>query len=172
MNKKQKHIPVRLSGLVDGRHAFDYSVAPEEIDLPAEFKEPVSVHVDLDKTHSQIALRVKVETVAEYPCDRCLDPVRLPVQTDFVLVYAHDNSGADNDESDIREIPAHDPTVDIAEDVRDAALICIPMRRICGEDAEGNPLCRKPIPDALRVEKQEREDPRWDALRSLKIDNE
>lgn len=170
MKKKQKHIPVRLSGLVDGRHELEYTVAPEEIDLPEEFGEPVSVHVNLDKTHSQIALHVQVETAATYPCDRCLDPVRIPVMTDFVLVYAHDNSGSGDEESGIREIPVHDPTVDIAEDVRDAAMLCIPMRHICGEDAEGNPLCRKPIPDELRAEKQAREDPRWDALRKLKLD--
>lgn len=170
MNRKQKHIPVRLSGLVDGRHELDYTVAPAEIDLPDEFNEPVSVHVDLDKTHSQIALHVQVKTAATYPCDRCLDPVRIPVETNFVLVYAHDNSDAGEEDSDIREIPLHDPTVDIAKDVRDAAMLCIPMRHICGEDEEGNPLCGEPIPDELHAEKQRREDPRWDALRKLNLD--
>ncbi|MBN1447469.1 MAG: DUF177 domain-containing protein [Bacteroidetes bacterium] len=170
MSKTHKHIPVRLSGLADGIHALDYDVPPADLDLPPEFGETVVVHVDLDKTHKQITLRVHVDTVAVYPCDRCLEPVRIPVHTEVVLVYAHDNSDRAEEENDIRDIPAHDSTVDIADDVRDAALLCIPMRRICGENADGQSLCPRPIPDKLRTENHERSDPRWDALKSLNLD--
>ena len=69
----------------------------------------------------------------------------------------------------MREINVSDPTVDLTDDVRDAALLGIPMRVICGEDEEGNALCRRPIPEALRVETQERDDPRWEQLKSLKL---
>ncbi len=169
MNRKNKHIPVRLSGLTDGAHELQYEVAPETIALPEQFRAPVNIDVHLDKGLQQIALRITVRTDAQYPCARCLDEVTVPVETEFMLVYTHDNSGETSEDDDIREIPANDPTVDLTDDVRDAALLGIPMRVICGEDEEGNALCQRPIPDSLRVESQEREDPRWEQLKSLKL---
>ena len=170
MNAKRKHIPVRLSGLVDGHHELTYSVPPADIELPEEFGVPVEVNVDLDKSHSQSALNVTIDTEAVYPCDRCLDPVRLSVHAQFTVIYTHDNAEAQPDDTEIRQIDVNDPIIDLAEDVRDAALLCIPMRHICGEDAAGNPLCARPIPDEHDAEKAERSDPRWDALKSLKLD--
>jgi uncharacterized protein len=126
--------------------------------------------VDLDTSHNQSALHIQVDTTAEYPCDRCLEPVRLPVLTNFVLVYSHDNSEQSPDENEIRRIDMTDPIIDLAEDVRDAAVVCIPMRRICGEDSDGNSLCPSPIPDVLNADKQKREDPRWDRLKTLNLD--
>ncbi len=170
MNSKHKHIPVRLSGLADGPHALEYEVAPGTIELPAHFRSPVSIDVALDKALHQVALRVTVRTVAHVPCDRCLDDVAVPVDTEFLLVYTHDNSAPASEDDDVRQINVNDPTIDLTEDVRDAAMLCIPMRVICGEDEAGNALCRRPIPDALRAEAQHREDPRWDKLKSLKLD--
>jgi len=170
MNAKRKHIPVRLSGLADGHHELSYSVSPADIDLPGEFGTSVSVNVDLDKSHSQSALHITIDTEAEYLCDRCLDPVRLAVQSDFMVIYTHESSEKRPDDTEIRQIDVNDPIIDLAEDVRDAALLCIPMRRICGEDAAGNPLCKSPIPDEHNAEKAVRTDPRWDSLKSLKLD--
>jgi uncharacterized metal-binding protein YceD (DUF177 family) len=171
MNAKEKHIPVRLAGLGEGLHELLFDVAPAEIDLPAEFREEIAVRVDLDKTHHQAALHVFVRTEAVYPCDRCLEPVTIEVDTDFRLVYASDNSAeSGGDESEIRRIDSNDPVIDLSEDVRDAALLCIPMRRICGEDENGEPLCRDAIPPDRDAERQERTDPRWDVLKSLNLD--
>ena len=171
MNSKQKYIPVRLAGLGDGVHELLFTVDPAEIDLPAEFQQEVAVRIDLDKTHHQAALHVFVQTAAVYPCDRCLEPVTIPVDTDFRLVYAHDNSAeGGEDESEIRQIDNNDPVIDLSEDVRDAALICIPMRRICGEDENGEPICADAIPPERNADLQEKEDPRWDTLKSLNLD--
>ncbi len=171
MNAKQKHIPVRLAGLGDGVHELLFDVDPEEIDLPAEFREKIAVRVDLDKTHHQAALHVFVRAAAVYPCDRCLEPVTIEVDTDFRLVYANDNSAeSGEEESEIRRIDVNDPVIDLSDDVRDAALLCIPMRRVCGEDENGEPLCRDAIPPEHDADRQEKADPRWDALKSLKLD--
>ena len=170
MNSKTKHIPVRLSGLADGAHELQYDVEPQLLDLPEQFVSPVHVDIHLDKGQHQVALRVSVHAEAQYPCDRCLDAVAVPVDTEFVLVYTHDNSGPSSEDDSVRPIDVSDPTVDISEDVRDAALLCIPMRIICGEDEQGAALCRQPIPEELRAEAQQREDPRWDKLKSLNLE--
>jgi uncharacterized protein len=171
MTSKRKHIPVRLAGLSDGVHEFRFEVAPADIDLPAEFGQTVDVRIDVDKTHHQASLHVFVRTEASYPCDRCLEAVGIPVDTEFRLVYAHNNSAEDGaDESEIRKLDINDPVVDLSEDVRDAALICIPMRRICGENEQGEALCKGIIPPDRDADAQDRVDPRWDKLKSLNLE--
>lgn len=171
MNAKHKHIPVRLAGLDDGLHTFFFTADPAEIELPPEFDKSVEVRVDLDKTHKQTALHVFVSTAAVYPCDRCLRPVTLAVETDFRLLYVHDNSaeGGESNE-DVRRIDVNRPVIDLSSDVRDAALVQIPMRRICGEDEEGEPLCRDAIPPERDADAQSHADPRWEKLKSVSFD--
>lgn len=169
MNSRTKHIPVRLSGLADGTHESHYDVAPGTIDLPEQFQAPVVVDVQLDKATHQIALRVQVRSTATCPCDRCLEEVAVQVDKEFVLVYTQDKNERVSDDIDLRIIDMNDPVVDLTDDVRDAALLCIPMRVICGETDDGTSLCRHPIPESLRAESLQREDPRWDALKSLNL---
>ena len=171
MTSKQKHIPVRLAGMSDGVHELRFEVVPADIDLPGEFGQTVDVRVDVDKTHHQVAVHAFVRTTAEYPCDRCLEPVRIEVDTDFRIVYIHDNSAeGGQDDRDIRQIDPSDPVADLAEDVREAALLCIPMRRVCGGDTEGEPQCRGILPDDRNADTQPKEDSRWDKLKSLNLD--
>jgi uncharacterized protein len=169
MNSRTKHIPVRLSGLADGTHESHYEVAPGSIDLPEQFRDPVIVNVRLDKATHQIAMQVQVRSTAMFPCDRCLEDVVVPVEKEFVLVYTKDKEEQDSDNDDLRVIDMNDPVIDLTDDVRDAALLCIPMRIICGDTADGEALCRQPIPESLRAESLQREDPRWEALKSLNL---
>ncbi len=170
MNPRTKHIPIRLSGRAEGIEEITFSVAPADIELPPEFGTPLDVGVHLDVSHEQIILRVDVAGEAVYPCDRCLEPVRLPVKTRFYLLYSSsEKQEIDTDAEDVRMIDHNDPIADLSADVRDAALLCIPMRKICGEDKQGNSLCATSIPDHLNADVQEKSDPRWDALKSLKL---
>jgi len=170
MNARTKHIPIRLSGRAEGIEELAFTVAPSDLALPAEFSAPLDVAVRLDVSSDQIVLRITVAGEAVYPCDRCLDPVRLPVKSRFTLVYnTGDNEAGDVESDDVRVIDHTDPVADLSDDVRDAALVCIPMRITCGEDEQGKALCKTPIPDHLNADAQERTDARWDALKSLKL---
>jgi uncharacterized protein len=131
----------------------------------------VDVRIEVDKTHHQVGVHAFVRTMAQYPCDRCLEAVDIVVDTDFRIVFVHDNSAeGGEDDRDIRQIDPSDPVTDLADDVREAALLCIPMRRVCGEDENGDPQCRGTLPDDRNADTQPKEDPRWDKLKSLNLD--
>lgn len=171
MKKNVQHIPIRISGVAEGQHDFDLHAEPADIGLPEEYPHSLAIHVHMDKTHSQIILVVNVTTSAVVPCDRCLDPVTVPVAQHFVLFYAHDTSAARllNDD-DVRIVDPNTPFIDIADDVRDYALLSIPMRRICGEDGDGVPLCKDLPAQDMHLSDEERVDPRWEKLLSMKTD--
>ncbi len=163
------HIPIRISGLADGEHTFDITARPDEIGLPAEYNEEVVVHAVMDKTHAQLILRVALSSGATFQCDRCLEPVRIPFAGEFSLFYARELSSArELDEEDVRIIDPNQPVIDISADVRDFALLAIPMRRIHEEDADGNPSCPVTIPEEHLDSGADKIDPRWEALQKLR----
>ncbi|MDH7515370.1 MAG: DUF177 domain-containing protein [Bacteroidota bacterium] len=140
------HIPIRILGLPEGGHDIGMKCLPGEIGLPAEFEQELDIRVHLEKTHEQTVLRAHVETKAVYPCDRCLEPVTLPIDVSFTLFYTRDAEAARRvDEDDVRIIDPDETVIDLADDVRDFVLLSIPMRRVCPDDAEGNPTCIAPV---------------------------
>jgi len=168
MKRKEKHIPVHVGGLLDGIHETRIHVQSTDLDLPDTFDERISVRVAIDKSHSQILLKVRIRTEATYPCDRCFDPVVIPVDQSFTLVYAHNNDAARSfDDDDIRVLDDNEQVVDLADDVHDFAMLSIPMRITCGEDEQGNPTCRNEPPASFFSGGEDDIDPRWDTLRSL-----
>ena len=167
------HIPIRISGLADGEHEFDVLADPAKIGLPEEFGEEITVHAHMDKTHSQLILHVELRSVAVFPCDRCLEALRIPFENHFALLYARDLASArELDEDDVRIIDANEPVIDISDDVRDFALLAIPMRRVHGEDADGQSACPVDVPAELLESSATEGDPRWEALKHLNQDLE
>lgn len=177
MNAREKHIPLRIGGLSDGTHEMSLDVAPASIQLPAAFGSPVAVRIRVEKTHADAVVHVEAAATAEFPCDRCLEPVQVPATAAFALYYAHDLATARasaDDEDEARLIDPQDPVVDLEDDVRSELLLHVPMRITCGEDADGRSLCRADIARYLAEENGEDDapagDPRWDALKALKND--
>lgn len=170
MNPRQQHIPVRLSGLTDGIHESTCSVDPVILALPKEFDRALQVSIRVDTSHLQVVVSVHTLTSAVFPCDRCLEDVRISIDSSLVLVYEHERPvGESIGENEIRLINPSEPVIDIAEDVRDSVLICVPMRKICGEDEHGVSLCRSSQLEKYHLEAEENTDTRWDALKSLKL---
>jgi len=172
MKKNELHIPIRISGIADGQHDFVVTASPGDIGLPQEFPTDIEVRVHMDKTHSQIILTIDMASSAVFPCDRCLEPVTVPVAQHFVLMYARDVASARTlEDEEVRLVDPSDAFIDIGDDVRDYALLSIPMRHTCGEDADGNPRCIQPLEAAASGLEDTHADPRWEKLRTLRTEN-
>jgi uncharacterized metal-binding protein YceD (DUF177 family) len=173
MKKDQFHIPIRIAGVADGIHEFALSASPRDLELPEEFTSDFQLSIRMDKTHSQIILTVAASSSVVCPCDRCLEPVAIPIEQRFVLFYARDAAAAKLfDEDDVRVIDPNESMIDISGDVRDYALLTIPMRRTCGEDGEGNPLCKPALLESVLDHGGNGIDPRWEKLKSIERNSE
>ncbi len=165
MKTHDNHIILHLSGLADGGHDFSFHVPEGALELPDSFRAPVDVDVEVVRMRSQYLVTARAATSSVHTCDRCLEPVRLQHATSLTLVYSYGSGGIDAqvDEDDIRRLDPGDPTIDITADVREALILCLPMRITCGEDDAGNPVCSNPhLEQHLAGEPEP--DPRWAVL--------
>ena len=62
--------------------------------------------------------------------------------------------------------------IDLAKDIRDYAILAVPMKKLCSEDCKGLcPKCGKNLNDGTCDCHEEKMDPRWEPLQKLKIKN-
>lgn len=89
----------------------------------------VSARVTLEPSHGAFKLAMALRGVMQVPCDRCLEPVAIPVDTRYELTL---RLGPEYDDAapGILVIPERDPAVDLAPLMRDTLILALPMRRV------------------------------------------
>lgn len=109
---------IPIKGLKSGRNDFEWSVGKEFFEsfestevLDAELFVEVSVECDGDS----IELGCAIDGTVTVICDRCLEPLTLPVNTEFEL--------GDDELDPVRDI-------DLRQDVYDFVMIALPMQRV------------------------------------------
>lgn len=103
-------------------------------------------------------------------CDRCLDDMTLPIDSDYQVVIKYsDNPSDDNDE--VIEVAENVRDYDLTDLIYDSIALEIPMKHRHA-DGQCNPeMIEKLLGNtAYEDEKESNIDPRWNALRDI-IDN-
>jgi uncharacterized protein len=160
---------------------FDVELAPGEIeffDPKLRQAGPLKAEGKVDLVTGAIGeIRVKgrVSVLMEADCDRCLEPARFPVDSDFELYYRPVTG------SDSRDIAAHEfeigdsesemgfyegDGIELNDALREYILLVLPMQRVCRQDCKG--IC--PSCGQNRNQKDcgchaEATDDRWASLR-------
>ncbi len=118
----------------------------------------------------KVSGHISVEMEAD--CDRCLEPARFPIDSDFSLFYRPIEEGyGDEKEIDSGEAEMgfyEGDGLELNDVVREFVLLTLPMQRICSEGCKG--IC--PVCGQNRNQKEcqcraEVSDARWAALKSL-----
>lgn len=181
---------IDLKNLTPGVHEFDYLLENKffvDIDGDQCQKGKVHVHLTLKRTAMVFELNFHSEGVVVIPCDRCLDDMEQPIETDNRL-YVKFGSEYAEESDEILIIPEDDGTLNIAWFLYEFIALAIPMKHVhapgkCNkamsaklsqhrarsiddedddfEDMNDNEISEQNVPT----------DPRWDALKGL-IEND
>jgi uncharacterized protein len=92
------------------------------------------VRLDVSKTTTGYALRLRLEPVLDGPCVRCLTEARLPLEIDAREV---DQPAATDEE--LRSPYVEDGIADVGHWANDAVVLALPAQPLCREDCAG--LC-------------------------------
>jgi uncharacterized protein len=164
---------------------FDLELAPGTIDFGEEatqmnamaakgMAEVLHEHRGPRDIVADIRLRGSLKGRFQVPCARCVEPVEIPVEAEFDLIFRP--VGADGEAGE-RAISASETEIGyylkdslLLEDVlREQVLLALPVRTLCEPDCKGLcPRCgsnRNSQPCTCEVGPS---DPRWQALAGLR----
>ena len=123
---------------------------------------------------ADIRLRGHVAGNFRVPCARCVEPVDVPLETDFDLIFRPIGADAGASERSITapetEIGYYQGDSLLLEDVlREQVLLSLPVRTLCKPDCKG--LCPRCGQNRNSQEcscEEGQTDPRWEALSGLR----
>jgi uncharacterized protein len=126
----------------------------------------VDARLDVSHTVSGYAFRLRFDAGLEGPCVRCLETADQSVDVDAREI---DQPGGGEELSS----PYFDETaaLDVRAWARDALALALPTQIVCSEDCAGLcAVCGENLNRAPDHAHEPEPDPRWAALRELKID--
>ncbi|MBP5709924.1 MAG: DUF177 domain-containing protein [Bacteroidales bacterium] len=180
MEKKLKRdeFLLRIGGLPNGTHYSSIICDKTFFDI-AQMEElhdgylDLQIKTEIQDKNVQVDFNFKGYVVAA--CDRCLDDVKVPMDfSESLVVKMVENPAAfDNQQDDnLWIINENDPTIDIFHFVYESILLALPMKIVHPDDENGNSTCNPEILKKLNelTAKEDDTDPRWDALKDLKLD--
>jgi uncharacterized protein len=166
---------------VDFREEF----SPGAIDLGEEVRQRtplasegradlVEEHHGKHKVVQDIRLKGKLETSLEVACARCLEPVALPVQRSFDLLYRPLGTDAGHEELSVTDAEAEIGYYQgggllLEDTLREQVLLSVPLKIVCREDCKGLcPHCGKNLNESACTCADQLDDPRWEALKEIR----
>lgn len=141
---------------------------------------PVTLAADLRKDDRRVRLTGRLTAALECDCSRCLDPMPVPVDAPFDLLFlpaAAEDGDAGADEDDEREVDEddvgvsyyHDDVIDLGGMMREQFYLALPMKPLCRDACKGLcPVCGINRNREVCSCETTWTDPRLDVLRKLR----
>lgn len=142
----EENLIVPINGLSQGRKEFRWRVGKtffEHFENSEILAADLYVEVSAEKSGHFIGIDCDVIGDVTVACDRCLEELRLPVETGFSLSvkFGHepaDSSDAEEGEREIVWLPESDADFDLGQTVYDYVCLSLPVQRVHPE-GECNP---------------------------------
>ena len=150
---------------------------PEDVQLDGDeyrIVTPVQVDFDIHKDKDRFRLVGTTRTELELSCGRCLEPYRIPVETEFDLRYLPESQSSGESEREVAEEDLdtsfyRDDQIDLNEVLREQFYLALPMKPLCREDCRGLcPKCGTNLNTGACTCATRWEDPRLAPLKNLK----
>jgi uncharacterized protein len=152
--------------------AIDLEVALEPIELGGASYEPAGgggeARLDVSRTSSGYALRLRFNSELTGPCVRCLEPANTEVAID-----AREVDQPPSRDEELRSPYVSEGNLDVGRWANDALVLTLPSQPLCREDCAGLcAVCGESLNDAdpEAHRHQQGGDPRMAKLRDLKLD--
>lgn len=160
---------IKITNLSEGTHEFTFEENIDHLDLEKPFFGKYKSFVVLNKLHDQIILSVSSKFKVKYQCDRCGKEFNSKLNSDYKMVYLMNEKPAETDSIFVTYLSRTEDKIEIKNDVREFALLAVPMKNLCKEDCKG--LCYKCGADLNNEQckcTNDEIDPRWKPLMNLK----
>ncbi len=127
-----------------------------------------AVRLDVSRPSGGYAFHLQFPAHLEGPCVRCLEPAALDLE-----VETREADQAQTEDEELLSPYVVDDELELGRWAHDATMLALPSRFLCRPDCAGLcPVCGKPLNDAdpAAHEHEQATDPRWSALKDLKLE--
>lgn len=160
---------IKISNLNEGVYEFTFEEKVNSIDLEKPFWGKFKSLVKLNKLHDQLIVDVATTFKVKYQCDRCGNDYNSKLISKYEMVYLMNEKPVDSDSIYVSYLSRTADKIDLKNDVREFALLAVPMKKLCKEECKG--LCYKCGTDLNKSQcncNTDETDPRWKPLLEIK----
>ena len=170
-------LKIDLKGLKEEETSLEFALDDsyfEALDGADVKKGSLHVSVSIRKATGFFEFDFHTEGTIVIPCDRCLDDMTLPVDTDNRLIVKL--GSACSEEDDIIVVPENEGILDMAWFIYEFVALVIPIRHVHAP-GKCNPAMTQALEELSADRSSDEEssqpiDPRWSELLKLKVKNE
>ncbi|MFL6240925.1 MAG: YceD family protein [Actinomycetes bacterium] len=130
---------------------------------------PIELDLRLEAVMEGVLVSGRAAATVHGECARCLDPVSFPVEAELCELYAY--PGHESDDEDIGRLEGD--LINFEPQLRDAIVLALPLRPVCDDECAGLcATCGVRLADEPAEHSHDEADPRWAALRLVRLDPE
>ncbi len=123
---------VDLAQKPDGKYTQDFHIDTtffRNMENTEVIDADIDVHLDMTKHNDAYHLDFTCRGMMHIPCDRCLDPMELPVDTSYHLTVKY-GEHYDDAADDTLIIPYSDSYLNVAYMLYDTIMLTVPLRHV------------------------------------------
>lgn len=171
--EKDNEFLIPVSGLALGVHSFKFDIKDDffaDLDYSEVKQAAVTVDLEVLREELMMTLNFHVEGKVLVPCDRCADEFFIPIQSDEVF-YIKFGAEEVEESDDVAVVPAEEHAYDIRSLIYEYIILSIPIHRVHPE-GECNPKVLALLShDEEPSDEEVMTDPRWAALKDIKVED-
>ena len=171
--EKDNEFLIPVSGLGLGVHNFKFDIKDDffaDMDYSEVKQADVTVDLEVLREELMMTLNFHLEGKVLVPCDRCADEFYIPIQSEQVFYIKFGAEGVEESD-DVVVVPAEEHAFDIRSLIYEYIILSIPMYRVHPE-GECNPEVLAMLShDEEPSDEETKTDPRWAALKDVKIED-
>ena len=166
---------IKLGNITNGRNSFSFEIKDQFFDAftlsDVEHAEIIATAL-VNKDGHELALTLQIDgTINKLLCDICAEEISISIKAAVnIIIKKTDNDLISTDE--ILYIKNSDTSIDLKQLIFELIILNLPKKRQHPLNNKGEVTCDKKMVSLIKkytVKQEKSSDPRWDALKDLKI---
>lgn len=161
-----------IKGLPLGDHEYCYKIDHsffEKFDHFGNDTGILDLKIEMIKESNLMDFRFHFTGTLELQCDRCLDIFNMAIDQEFRLIIKY-GERYEEISDEVITIPADQSNLDLSQFVYEFINLMIPLKKVHPDDEDGYSTCNQEMIDRLYTDSETKTDPRWEALKNIKLD--
>ena len=173
--KTLKEFDIKFTGLSLGKHSFDFEVKKtffEAFEYSDIQNGEAKVSVTLEKMSTMMTLEFCLGGRVDFPCDKCLDDVSVELEENYFKLFVKFGDDDFDETDEVIVIPNSEYSINIAQYIYEFINLSLPAKKVHPEGECNREMVEKLskyiVEESVDIE-EEGTDPRWDALKNIKL---